>query len=166
MADLLVVDEFYAYLLAQSVAQRPSVAESLTVPSIWKDPRDGAPEPRRDKTTGNFKEKTTITLRATWSGPPPVPGMEAIEETMVDVIVRAENAATAQLTQRQIRALIAPGDQPYAKRQWTMGALLVEYSSVWRADQPLPVENQLYARVQSFRFGCRRKALAGQPLLP
>jgi hypothetical protein len=56
-----------------------------------------------------------------------------------------------------------------------MGSLLVEYSTPWRGEQPLPIargqdagESNLvtFDRVASYRFGCRRKSLAGTPYVP
>jgi hypothetical protein len=50
------------------------------------------------------------------------------------------------------------------KHNWTMSNVLVEYSTAWRAEQPLPAdpnaEVQTYDRVASYRFGVRRSALA------
>lgn len=165
MPDLLVIDELLAYLVAQGVAQRPSQPASTSVPSIWKQPRDGAPEPRRNASTGELSELATVTLVGTHTGPPAEPGDEAVEETSVDVIVRARHNATAQLIHRQIRALLHPVDAPYARRQWTMGGLLVESSRIWRGEQPVGA-GEFYTRTQSFLIAARRKALAGQPLTP
>lgn len=165
MPDLLVLDELLAYLVAQGVAQRPSDPASLDLPSVWRQPRDGAPEPRKNASTGELAEHATITLVAAQAGPPTERGDEAIEEALVDVVVRARDNQTAQLLQRQIRALLHPPDAPYARRLWGMGALLVESSRIWRGDQPVD-SGEFYTRTQSFVIAARRKALAGTPLTP
>jgi hypothetical protein len=162
MPDYHVIEELQDFLVAQGVAQLPSTAVSLTVPSVWTPPRDGAPLPR----TG---ENVTITLVDTMLRSPS--GLEPwLEETFVDVIVRARTAAPGKLVQRTIKNLIVPYDSSLGgRKQWTMGDLLVEYSTEWRGDQPLPMPQNVtsqdphitYDRVQSFRFGVRRKRLAG-----
>jgi hypothetical protein len=165
MADLLVLDELLAYLVAQGVAQRPSETPSVDLPSIWKQPRDGAPEPRKSASTAELAEAATITLVAAQTGPPLERGDEAIEEALVDVVVRARSNQTAQLIHRQIRGLLHPVDAPYARRLWTMGDLLVESSRIWRGEQPVD-SGEFYTRTQSFVIAARRKALAGTPLTP
>jgi hypothetical protein len=158
MADLIVVEELQTYLVDQGVGQLPGATVSDVLPSIWLAPRDGAPEPRDG-------ENVTVTLIDTNLAA--APDLEAwIEEAFVDVVVVARQNATAKLTQRAIRDLIHPMSAHGGKKMWTMGALLVEYSTVWRGDQPLTQNKQTYSRVQSFRFGARRKALAGLPLTP
>lgn len=153
MPDLIVVEELQDYLVAQGVAQQPSDAPSIVIPSVWLAPRDGAPAPR----TG---ENVTITLVDTMLAP--AAELEAwIEEAFVDVIVVARQNATAKLTHRVIRDLIHPVEAHGGRFQWQMAALLVEYSTIWRGDQPLYQDNQTYSRVASYRFGARRKVLAG-----
>lgn len=165
--DLHVTEQLQAYLIAQGVAQVPAAAPSLTVPRIWLQPRDGAPMP--SKVNGAFVENATITLIDTQLAYPSSVE-EWIEETFVDVIVRARQAPAGKLIQRQIRGLLTPINDMGGKKHWTMGALHVEYSTTWRGDQALPrdpgTDGETYDRVQSFRFGCRRKALAGTPEVP
>jgi hypothetical protein len=172
VADLTVVDELRAYLIAQGVGQSndPNVTPiSAVVPSIWKETVDGAPEPRDG-------EAATITLIDTLAGPPS--DLEAfMEETFVECVVRARGVASGTLLQRQIRQLIAPLDAPGGRKMWMMGALLVEYSTCWRGDQPAGAvaastswttgrPSTVFSRTQSFRIGCRVKSLAGLPYAP
>lgn len=153
MANLIVVEELQSYLVAQGVAQLPAGAPSTTLPSLWLAPRDGAPAPR----TG---ENVTITLVDTLLAP--AAELEAwIEEAFVDVIVVARQNAAAKLAHRVIRDLIHPIEAHGGRTNWPMGALLVEYSTTWRGEQPLYQDNQTYSRVASYRFGARRKVLAG-----
>lgn len=160
MADLAVVEELQTYLVAQGVAQLPATAASLTVPSIWLAPRDGAPAPRSDKTTGDPVENATITIVDTFLSP--AAQLEAwIEEAFVDVIVIARQNPMARLIHRTIRGLIHPIEAHGGRMNWMMGALLVEYSTIWRGDQPLYQDKDTYSRVASYRFGARRKMLAG-----
>lgn len=163
MADLHVVDELRDYLIGQNVAQAQDEAPSTGVPSIWVDPRAGAPTPREG-------EDCTITLRDTMLMGPPT--LEAwLEEAFIDVIVRHRNSApAAKLVHRTIRYLIQPHGQLGGRKHWDMNDLLVEYSTVWRGEQPLPFQQTgdlvTYDRVASYRFGCRRKSLAGLPYVP
>ncbi len=160
MADLLVAEEMQDYLILQGVGQLPATAPSAVLPSIWLAPRDGVPEPRRSS-----GELATVTIvEANLASPN---GLEAwIEEAFVDVYVRATQNGAAKLLQRQIRGLIHPNGDHGGRKLWTMSDLLVEYSTVWRGDQPVDEDQYTYTRVQGFRFGCRRKALAGLPYFP
>jgi hypothetical protein len=162
MADLLVLEELMAYLIAQGAGQDKNTAVSSTLPSVWLLPRDGAPLPR----TG---EGATVTLGETLSRL--TDRLEPwLTETFVDVTVRATGAARCKLIQRQILNLIVPFDSSLGGRKnWDMGALRVECSDLWRGDQPMPQRQSVgetdphvtFDRVQSFRFLCRRKTLAG-----
>lgn len=167
-----VVQELRAYLIAQAVVQTNDhtvAAPSTVVPSVWM--QMVAPEPR-------VGENITVTLRDTLLMPAAT--LQAwIIETYVDVIVRSRSEPAGEFLQRQIAGLIHPNDAHGGKVQWTMGALTVECSTFWRGDQPLPPIDEgaqagsasgdavrTWDRVQSFRFSCRRKALAGLPLTP
>jgi hypothetical protein len=46
---------------------------------------------------------------------------------------------------------------------WQMGDLLVEYSTIWTSEQPLGSDNDTFWRKAGYRFGVRRKVLAGLP---
>jgi hypothetical protein len=168
MADLLVAKELHSYLIAQGVAQHPDTTPSLTVPSVWLQPRDGAPLPRDNN--GTVLENATITLKDPMLTSPSSLE-EWIEEAFIDVIVRARQSSMAQLIHRQIRGLIVPFDASGGRKQWMMHDLLVEYSDQWRMEQELPQlrgvaatdAHVTYDRVASYRFACRRKVLAGLP---
>lgn len=164
MPDLLVIEELASYLVTQGIGQRPSATPSLTVPSIWLMPRDGAALPR-------VGENVTITINDTnLSGPQEL--MAWIDETFVDVIVRSRQPGVGKLVQRSIKKLLVPWDAHGGRKQWMMNNLLVEASNEWRGDQPLPQSpvatatdaHQTYDRVASYRFTCRRKILAGSTL--
>lgn len=158
MAELILAEELQDYLVTQGVGQLPDAAASATVPSIWLAPRDGAPQPRKN-------ENVTITLVDAQLGASNA--LEAwLEESYVDVIVVARNSGTAKLVHRVIRNLIHPIEAHGGRKQWLMGQLKVEFSTVWRAEQPLAQSDVAYARTASYRFQCRRKALAGTPSTP
>lgn len=161
MADLIVIEQLHVYLVAQGIAQAPSVAPSLTVPSVWRKTRDGAPLPRAG-------EKITIELAK--SGERGQLGLEAwLDDTYVDVIVRSVDPAAGELVQRRIKDLIEPLGSLGGRKNWMMGSLRVEYSRTWRGAQPLSQRQSVaerdphrtYDSVASFMFGCRRKILAG-----
>jgi hypothetical protein len=158
MAELLLVEQLRDYLVTQAVATMPADADPAR-PSIWLQPKDGAPEPRQGK------EAATVTLVDSQLGGHGE--LEAwLEEAFIDVIIVAPLAATCKLLHRGIRNLIHPIGSHGGRSQWMMGLLLVEYSTVWRAEQPLGQTDSFYARTASYRFCCRRKALAGTPDLP
>lgn len=157
MAELYVLEELRDYLIAQGIAQSQAEDASLTIPSVWLNPKDGAPAPRGPK--GDQVENATITLIDTnTTGPPELEAW--IEETFVDVIVRSRTAAPGKLLQRQIRGLLSPIGDLYGRKHWTMSDLLVEYSTLWRGDQPVAADETGWTRVQSFRFGVRRSVLS------
>lgn len=158
MPELLVVEELQDYLVAQGVGQLPGNPPSTTLPSVWLAPRDGAPRPRSG-------ENVTITIVDTQLGS--INELEAwIDETFVDIIVVARQNTAAKLTHRVIRNLIHPIEGHGGRKMWTMGQLQVELSTVWRGDQPLHQDDATYSRTASYRFQCRRKALAGTPETP
>lgn len=164
MAELILIEQFRDYLVAQGVVT-PQDAPTPSAPTVWLQPRDGFPEPRRDKTTNALLESATVTLNDSQLGG--VNDLSAwIEETFVDVIVVAPGSPAGKLLHRTIRNLIHPIGSHGGRKQWMMGALLVEQSTVWRSEQPLYQDAQTYSRTASYRFLCRRKALAGTPDLP
>lgn len=162
MADLFVVTELKAYLIAQAVGQAFDTAVSLTVPSIQVDTADGAPLPRTGEggtvTLVDTKLAAAATLEA-W-----------IQETFVDIIVRHRHPLACRQIHRAIYDLLVPNDSNGGRKIWFMNDLLVEYSTGWRGEQPLPYptegQTDVVSRVASYRFGCRRKSLAGTPLVP
>ena len=158
--DLWVTEELQAYLIAQGVGQVPGAAPSLTIPSIWLQPYDGAPSPRRDKTTSDWLENATVTLNDTALGPPQA--LEAwIEEAFIDVVVRARTVPAARMIHRVVRELIHPTAAHGGRKQWQMGALLVEYSTIWTSEAPTFSDSTTVTRRAGYRFGARRKILAG-----
>jgi hypothetical protein len=164
MAELILVEELQDYLVTAGVGQLPSEDPSLTVPSIWLQPRDGAPEPRRESESEGaaFSEDATITLVDTMLGPPQA--LEAwIEEAFVDIVVRSRKASTGKLIHRAIRGLIHPNDAHGGRKMWEMNNLLVEYSTIWTSEQPVVADEFTFTRKAGYRFGCRRKVLAGEP---
>lgn len=163
MAELILVEELQDYLIAQGVGTMPppkgGPAINAGLPSIWLSPRDGAPRPR------DGLESATVSIVDTQLGS--VHDLDTwIEESFVDVIVTAPNNGTVKLIHRGIRNLLHPITGNGGRKQWMMGALLVELSTVWRGEQPLAQDDFVYARTASYRFQVRRKALAGTPDLP
>lgn len=149
MADLHLIEELRAQLITSGVVQAQTAAPSLTVPSVWLEPRDGVPEPR----TG---ENVTVTLREGTE----IPGewLEGfLEERVVDVIVRSRQSAPGKLVQRSVRGLL------HDRREFFLGGLRVEWSHVWRGTQLLGSDETAYTTLQAFRVACRVKSLAGLP---
>lgn len=163
MADLYLPDELGLYLIDQGIAQHPSTAPSSVLPSVWVNPQDGPPVPRDG-------ESCTITIRDTLAKPPA--SLEAwMTEIYVDVIVRHRDSDSGcRLVHRTIHGLIAPIDQYTGRHMWLMHDLLIETSTGWRGEQPLPIQQTgdlvTVDRVAAYRFLVRRKSLAGQPYVP
>lgn len=175
MPDYTVLDELAAYLIAQGVGQAPGAQPSATLPSIWKQPIDGAALPGRPRgqwTAAQAQAETaTITLEDEITGSRIGGGLDgSLEETVVRVVVRSKTEPAGKLLHRTVRGLIHPVSSPHARTLWMMGALLVEYSMTVTGDQPHPPDpdgnHDTYTRSARFLFGCRRKALAGQPYAP
>lgn len=163
MAELILAEELQDYLIEQGVGTMPPPKSgppiNVDLPSIWLEPRDGAPQPRAGL------EAATVTLVDAQLGGPNT--LEAwLEEAFVDVIVVARHNAAAKLIHRGIRNLIHPIESHGGRKQWLMSDLLVEYSTIWRAEQPLAQSDAAYSRTASYRFCVRRKALAGTPDTP
>lgn len=157
MPELQVPEELHAYLLSQNIGQVPNAAPSTGLPSLWLNPKDGSPQPR----TG---EDCTITVCNFQVAD--APGLETyMEECFLDIVVRHRNSdAACRLTHRTIKGLLSPREDHVGRKHWTMNTLLVQYSTVWRAEQALPFVNdgdlKTYDRTASFRFGCFRSDLS------
>jgi hypothetical protein len=167
--SLHIVEELQTYLVAQGVGPLPNSAPSSAIPSIWIQPRDGARLPGKPRGSYSAEaakvETATITLVDTQLGSPIGNGLEAyIDEAFVDVIVRSKTAAPGKLIHRTIRGLLHPAGDLFGRKGWLMNQAHVEYSNIWRAEQPLPMaldaDVQTYDRVASYRFGVRRANLS------
>ena len=159
---LIVIEELQDYLIAQGVGNHPDTAPSTSVPRVFLKGRDGARLPEIPD------ETTTIVLSDTMLAP--AAELAAfLEEAFVDITIRSTSAATAKLTHRAIRNLLHPEAAHGGRKQWMMGNLLVQYSTIWRGEQELPPppgsadsrsDVRTYDRVASYRIGCNRSALA------
>jgi hypothetical protein len=157
----IVVEQLQAYLVAQGIGQLPSSEPSLTVPSVWTQPRQGAPMPRKPKTGGDWLERATVTLNDPQvTGPPGIAAW--LEDTFVDVTVRSVNAGEGKLLHRTIAGILVPIGKVEGRKHWQMGGLLVQESRIWRREQALPsIEGgETYDRVASYIFRCARSDLA------
>lgn len=150
MTDLIVIEQFRAYLVAQGVVRNwESSANGL--PQCILDPRDGAPEAQ-----GQGYEDAVVTLTRTGLTPQR-PLEEFQEDAHVECIVRAYRSPDAELIQRRVRASID------GLKLFMMGALIVEWARVFTGDQPLGSDETSYSRMQTFMIRSRVKSLAGLP---
>lgn len=157
MPDLLVGEELQSYLVTAGIGHSFTDAPSTSYNRVALYPRDGAPQPVKGS------EHAVITVRPSMIGVPS--DLEAwVEESYMDIIVRADNNGRAQAVQTDIRDLLHPIDSHGGRKQWQMAGLLVECSRVWRPDQPIGSDSISYDREQSFAFYVRRKVLAGLTL--
>jgi hypothetical protein len=161
MPEYDVAEELQAYLVAQNVGVLPADSDGTKTVVILQ-PRDGAPQPLKDG-SGRFGLASTVTLNIILASRPNDLDY-AIEETFIDVIVRARQNAAAKLLLRTIRGLLVPGDAVGGRRMWQMGAINpVECCLLWRGAQPISADEHSYDWSQSFMFQVRRKTLAGLP---
>ncbi len=159
--ELVVPVQLRAYLIATGIVASNEDPPSLARASVWLQPRDGAPLPRRDEAAGDWLEEQTVTVkRKLVNGPP---GLEAwMEDAFIDITIRSVNEAAGELLHRAIRGLIHPiGETPAGKRNWMMNDLHVLYSAMFRNEQPLPTvdEGRTYDSVATYRFTCARSDL-------
>lgn len=166
MTDLIVIEEFRAYLVAQGAVRNWGTSGN-GLPQCILDPRDGAPEAGAQAGTNviaggkgasdaaNY-EAAVITLTRTGLTPQR-PLEEFQEDAHVECIVRAYRSPDAELIQRRVRASID------GLKLFTMGALIVEWARVFTGDQPLGSDETSYSRMQTFMIRSRVKSLAGLP---
>lgn len=162
MTDVHVIDELLTRLVNDGIVQRWSKTYSGTLPSAVITPIKGAPLPRAT-------EPATVTLRQ--SGVSQPNGMDAwLEETAIEVIVRARSAPAGRLLHRVIRGVIHPRGAFPAQTGWQLTSnLLVERSYIWRREQTIPPANNqtegqrdlvTYDTTESYMFAVRRALLS------
>jgi hypothetical protein len=162
--NLIVSRELQDHLIAQGIGQSWDAAPSLTVPTVFDNPPDGAVEPRRGARDGALLETSTISLFEILDGPALELGAW-LQETFIEVVVRSDDDETSKLIHRRIRDEIEPIAAHGGRAQWLMGALLVERSYQSKPEQSLPrQEDRFVDRVCTYAFNCRRKILAGLPI--
>ena len=161
MAEYHVIDELLSCLVTAGVVQRWNTTPSSTIPGAVIGPLKGAPLPRTD-------EPATVTLRQ--SGVTQANGMDAwLQETAIEVIVRARSAPAGRLLHRSIRGVIHPRGSFPARTNWQMTAsLLVERAYIWRGEQTIPPsmsqqgdrDLSTYDTTESYMFAVRRALLS------
>jgi hypothetical protein len=158
-SPLDVAEELQTYLVAQRVGVLPAGRDGTT-PIVILAPRDGAPQPQKDG-SGAFGSAATITILTILAARPNALDF-AIDETFIDLIVRARTNGAAKLILRQIRGLLNPGDAVGGKKMWRMGAINpVECCLPWRGAQPIGQDANSYDWSESYMFQIRRRILDG-----
>jgi hypothetical protein len=155
-----VAEELQAYLVAQGVGVRPADADG-THAIVINQPRDGAPQPTKDG-TGKFGGVSTVTINTTMPARPN-PQDFAIDETFIELVVRARQNAAAKMLLRQINGLLNPRDSVGGRRMWQMGAIdPVELCLPWRGAQFIGADEHSYDYNVSYMFQVRRAILDGE----
>lgn len=150
MTDLIVIEQFRAYLVTAGIVRNwESAANGL--PQCILDPRDGAPEAQ-----GLGYQDAVVTLTKTGQTPQQ-PLEEFQEDAHIECVTRAYRSPDAELIQRRIRATVD------GLKLFTMGALIVEWARVFAGDAPLGSDETSYTRMQTFMIRSRVKTLAGLP---
>jgi hypothetical protein len=154
MADLFLIREVRAYLIAQGVVQAAETASTgdYSPPRCWLDPRDGAPEPK--VASG---EDAVVTITSTLTIPGEWLEGRYLEQRIVEITTRAGSSERAELVQRQIRNVLEEQVNTF------FGDLRIESSKLWRGDQKISSDATSYTRSQSFVIAARVKSLAGLP---
>lgn len=154
-----ISEQLQAYLIEQSIGVRPSAADGTSAVVI-NQPRDGAPQPVKDG-SGQFGSVPTITLVTILAARPNAQDF-AVDETFIDIIVRAYNNGTAKMILRQIRGLLVPNNAIGGRRMFKMAAIdPVECCVPWRGAQPIGADDQSYDWSESYMFQVRRAILDG-----
>lgn len=168
MAELHVVSELHAFLIAQGVGVAPTAVDSayVALPTVWDQPRGGPVQPRWSDALAGYQEDATISLFDPELASPANELDAYIEESFIDVTVRSRNRAAGKLIHRQIRGLITPIGSAFGRKLWMMNDLLVELSTPWRGEREAGETDIDFTRTASYRFQVRRKALAGLPYAP
>lgn len=143
--DLIPAEQLKAYLIAQGVVQDQSVNPSSTIPGVWMNPRDEAPEPRAG-------ENVAVTIL---DGPEiPREWLEGfLQEKVFDFVVRSRKKVDGVLIQRKIRAAFEE------QKGVNFGQLRIEWSKLFRGEQPVTADETSYTSIQSFRIAYRTVSL-------
>lgn len=149
MADLFVIQELQDELVTEGIGQLPATSPTTVRASVWLQPRDGAPEPRSG-------ENVTITLIPV-SAVPPDPFEGFLERQVIDVVVRARKREQGETVHRRVREILND------RREWTMGALRVEWSSLVAGMGPVTSDETSYTTRETYEIAARAKSLLGLP---
>lgn len=147
----ILTEELSAHLVAQNLVTADRANPTAAKPSVWLNPRAGAPQPRPP-------ELVTVTLIEKR-----VPSRVDMDPWMatfwVWVVVRAGEERDAILLQRTFLDLLSPRDQLHGRQLWQCNTLPVQRSVVCSEDQPAGQDETSYTRTQAFRFDCWRSDL-------
>lgn len=133
----LLLPEVRAYLVAQSLARVPSTAGAAA--PMWLEPRKGTPAPGESPGQNATEIGPTLVIAA-WPGGgiPPASYESGFREDIVDFEIRARTAPVAHEWEEQARAALID------KRNWSMGAITIIESLLWRPMQLLSHDEQSY----------------------
>jgi hypothetical protein len=159
-----VAEELQAYLIEEGIGVHPNDADGAAT-IIVNQPRDKAPQPLKDG-SAKFGTKllgdATVTINMIMPARPNAQDF-AIDESFIDIIVRARQNAAAKMLLRQIRGLLNPRNSVGGKRMWKMGAIdPVELCLPWRGAQLVGSDENSYDWNESYMFQVRRAILDGE----
>lgn len=143
-----------AYLIAEGIVRSPRVAGPL--PVAWIEPEDGAVAPGDKLGDENHDEAVLSIFRSGGVG------LEWIEQRWhrkdtIDVVIRTASNGRAQRAttiEEELRYAFLGSGEGDLKMNWTMGALTVIQSQLWRPLQPLDHSGDppIYTAICSFLF--------------
>jgi hypothetical protein len=141
MADLIPAEEIRSYLVGLGVVQAQDAPPSVLHPSIWLNPRDEAPEPREGEDVAVTVFSEAEIPRDWYEG--------FLQERIFDFVVRSRKKVEGELVQRAIRAAFEE------KKGVMFGQLRIEWSKLFRGEQPVTSDETSYTSIQSFRIAYR-----------
>lgn len=144
MTDFILVEEFKQYLVAQTIVRADNNTPGA-LPPCWLNPQEGPKQP-----TG--QDTAAVTLRP--AGQIPTRHLEGfLENSVVEVIVRATHAAAGERLQRQIRRSVND------RHHFALGDLTVQWCLLSRGVQPMPLPvgaaSKTWDTTQTFTFQIR-----------
>jgi len=148
--------EMQADLVTAGICQLPSATVG-TLPTVYDEPMDGAPDPRALSTgqgAGAVAKTCTVSIATVGSSPTPSENVAGwwLEDQTVDVYVRASTPEECELTLRKIIRRYV-----YVQ-EFTMGSLHVNYAELVSSNN-LGAATMIYDRIATILVRCRVAAL-------
>lgn len=124
MPDLILIEEFKQYLVAQGIVRADNTTPG-PLPPCWLNPQEGPRQP-------SGADTAAVTIRL--AGQLPTRHLEGfLENAIAEVIVRATHAAAGERLQRDIRRSVND------RYHFQLGDLTVQFAVLVRGIQPLPL---------------------------
>jgi hypothetical protein len=141
VADLL--SDLRAYLIAQGIVRKPSVAGAL--PPMWLEPKLGVPAPGEGVNATEVGDPVLGAFLTGGFAQPPYMG-SWLRQPIVQINLRATSPQTIQAAELAITKRLTD------KRDWTMGTQYVVESEQWQALQRIGSDEQGFESSVAYWF--------------